>query len=178
MKRLCEEYAAALYELAEENSLEDIISNQLTQIACLLAYNPDYIKLLDNPAVEKQTRVKLAEESFSGAEQYLKNFIMLLVEARRVNELEECAKVFSRIYDEKHNIVRAEAVTAAPLDKAQSARIKEKLEVGTGKTVILTNTIDPSIIGGVLLKYGTEQIDMSVRTSLNSISDLISNADI
>lgn len=178
MKRLCEEYAAALYELAEENSLEDIISNQLAQIACLLAANPDYIKLLDNPAVEKQTRVKLAWESFSSAEQYLKNFIMLLVEARRVNELEECAKVFSRIYDEKHNVMRAEAITATPLDKQQSAQIKEKLELKTGKTVILTNTVDSSLIGGVLLKYGTEQMDMSVRTSLNSISDLISNADI
>jgi F-type H+-transporting ATPase subunit delta len=69
-------------------------------------------------------------------------------------------------------------VTASPLNAKQADAIKEKLERKTGKTVILTNTVDAGIIGGVLLKYGGEQIDRSVKSSLKAISNVISKADV
>ncbi|MBQ7822377.1 MAG: ATP synthase F1 subunit delta [Clostridia bacterium] len=178
MKNLSEEYASALYELAEENSLEDIISEQMKELSAILEDNAEYVKLLDNPSIEKKQRTELALEAFGDAQEYLKNFIMLLVESRRMSEFAGCTAHFLHLYDDKHGIIRAEAVTATALDSIQSEKIKTQLEAKTGKKVILTNTVDSSLIGGVLLKYGTKQIDMSIRTSLSSISEMIANADI
>ncbi len=178
MKKLCEQYALALYELAEENKCEDVILAEMQDICKILEQNPKYVKLLDNPAIEKAKRTELAGEAFKEAEQYLKNFIMLLVEARRMCEFAGCTKAMSRIFDEKHNVLRAEAVTALSLNEAQAGEIRKKLEKSTGKTVILTNTVDSSVIGGVLLKYGGAQIDMSVRSGLDTLSEMIAKADI
>lgn len=178
MKNIGEEYASALYELAEETKAEDVILPQMDEISSLLAENPGYARLLDNPTLDVNERVSMANEAFSGVSEYLKNFIMILVEAKRFSCFNECAKAFSRLYDLHHNILRAEAVTASPLDAKQADAIKEKLERKTGKTVILTNTVDAGIIGGVLLKYGGEQIDRSVKSSLKAISNVISKADV
>ena len=178
MKKLCEEYASALYEIAEEYSIEDTVAEQIKELSGILSDNPDYVRLLDNPAIDKEKRTELAHEAFDSVQEYLKNFIMLLTEARRMNEFEESAKHFLQIYDNKHGIVRAEAVTAAKLDAKQLEQIKAKLEKSTGKTVILTSTLDSSVIGGIILKYDGKQIDMSIRKSLNSISEIIANTDI
>ncbi len=178
MKKLCKEYAKALYELASEHSLEDTISTQLRQVCTLLDDNPDYVRLLDNPAIEKKQRIKLASEAFADVQEYLKSFILLLTEARHTNELARCADCFQRIYDTKHGILRAEIITACGIDDTRAESIRTKLEAKTGKQVVLSQKIDPSLIGGVLLKYGTRQIDMSVKASLNSISEMIMNADI
>ena len=82
------------------------------------------------------------------------------------------------MYDEKYGILRASAVSAVPLSTEQSEKIKSNLEKRTGKTVILTNTIDTSIIGGARLDFGCEQIDKSVSSTLKAIGTLISDTDI
>lgn len=178
MKNIGEEYAAALYELAKEANTEDVILSQMNEISSVLTASPEYARLLDNPTLDVRERVSMAKEAFSDATEYLKNFIFLLVEAKRFSCFTECTKAFSSLYDLHHNILRAEAVTATALDAKQAEKIKEKLENKTGKTVILTNTVDPGILGGVLLKYGGEQIDRSVRSSIKAISNVISKADV
>lgn len=178
MKKLCEQYAIALYELSEENKCEDTILEQMQDICKLLKQNPEYVRLLDNPTLEKEKRTGLVADAFDGAEDYLKNFIMLLTESRRMSEFEGSTKEFSRLYDIKHNILRAEALTAIKLDEKQKSAIKEKLENITGKNVVLTNTVDNSLIGGVLLKFGAKQINMSVRSELDALSQMINSTDI
>ena len=178
MKRLCEQYALALYELSKETKREEHIFAQMQEICRLLEQNPDYVRLLDNPTLEKSKRTELAEIAFNSADEYLKNLIMILVESRRLWEFRSTTEAFSRLFDEKHNILRAEVLTAIELDKDQTAAISKKLEGLTGKTVVLKNTVDTALIGGVLLKYGGRQINMSVRSELDTLAHMINKADI
>ncbi len=178
MKTIGEEYAIALYELAAEADSVDVILSELEAISKLLLDNPDYVKLLDTPTLEEATRLKLARSAFSDASEYTRSFLLLLVEAKRLFCFFDAYKAFAALYDKEHNIIRAEAVTATPLAAKQCEQIKEKLQKKTGKTVVLTNTVDKSILGGVLLRYDGEEIDKSLRTSLKSISDMISQANI
>lgn len=178
MKRLCEQYALALYELSEETKREEHIFAQMQEICRLLEQNPDYVRLLDNPTLEKSKRTELAGKAFDGADEYLKNLIMILVEARHLNEFKGTTEAFSRLFDKKHNILRAQALTAIELDENQKSAISKKLEELTGKTVVLKNTVDASLVGGVLLKYGGKQINMSVRSELDTLAQMINKADI
>lgn len=178
MKKLCEQYALALYELSEENKCEDLILTQMQEICRLLEQNPEYVRMLDNPTLEKSKRTELAKEAFDKADEYLKNLIMLLVEARHLNEFKAITESFSRLFDNKHNILRARALTAIKLDEEQKSAISKKLEELTGKTVILENTVDTSLVGGVLLKYGSKQINMSVRSELDTLAQMINQADV
>ncbi|MBO7149095.1 MAG: ATP synthase F1 subunit delta [Clostridia bacterium] len=178
MRRLSDEYAKALYEIAAEASHEEIISSQLKDISGVIAENPEYIKLLDNPSIDKSERVALAREAFAGANEYLLNFLLLLTEARGMSELPDCAARFCELYDEAHDIVRAELISAVNIDEKRQESIKQKLEAKTGKKVVLTQKTDPALLGGALLRYSGRQIDMSVRSSLNKLSEIISKSDV
>lgn len=178
MKELHESYAEALFEVAEESGVTDTVLTELETVASLLRDNPDYLSLLDSPTVQTDEKISMVEKAFGKANGYLLNFIKILVENKCVAELSKISSCFSAIYDEKHGILRASAVSAIPLDTEQSDRIKTSLEKRTGKRVVLTNTVDPSIIGGIRLDFGTEQIDKSVSSSLRAIGTLISDTDI
>lgn len=178
MKTLHDSYAEALFEIAEESGITDTVLEELEAVASLLAENPDYSSLLDSPTVQTEEKISMAEKAFGQANAYLLNFIKILVDNKCVAELPKISKVFSALYDEKNGILRASAVSAVPLSTEQSDKIRASLEKRTGKRVVLTNKVDRSIIGGVRLDFGTEQIDKSVRTSLKAIGTLISDTDI
>lgn len=178
MKALHESYAEALFEVAEETGVTDTILEELTAVASLLEEAPEYLALLDSPTVQTEEKISMAELAFGQVNGYLLNFIKILVESKCVSELMKVSNRFSALYDEKHGILRATAVSAIALDEEQTAKIKVGLEKRTGKRVVLTNTVDASIIGGVRLDFGTEQIDKSISSSLKAIGTLISDTDI
>ena len=178
MKALHESYAEALFEVAEESGITDTVLEELNAVTMVLSENPDYLSLLDSPTVQTDEKISMAEKAFGSANEYLLNFIRILVENKCVSELSKIKDYFSALYDDKHGIIRAVAFSAIPLDTEQIEKIKANLEKRTGKSVVLTNTVDPSLIGGVKLDYGTEQIDKSVSSSLKAIGTLISDTDI
>lgn len=178
MKTIGEEYAIALYELAMEAKLEEETANELNAIEKILSENSDYVILLDNPTLELETRLKLAGDAFTHASEYTKSLIMILVKERKFKHFAKVAKAFGEIYDEEHKIVRAEAITAFELDFDRLEKIRKKLEKMTEKTVILTNKIDKSVLGGVLIKYDGKELDGSLSSGLKTISNMISQANI
>ena len=178
MKELHESYAEALFEVAEESGITDTVLTELGEVAFILESNPDYLSLLDSPTVQTGEKISMIDKAFTQANGYLLNFIKILIENKCVSEISKIKDYFSAIYDEKHGILRATAVSAIPLNREQADKIKASLEARTGKSIVLTNTVDPSIIGGIRLDFGTEQIDKSVSSSLRAIGTLISDTDI
>ncbi len=178
MKALHESYAEALFEVTEELGITDTVLAELGEVASLLSSNPEYTSLLDSPTIQTGEKISMVESALGQTNGYLLNFIKILVENKCVAEISKINHCFSAIYDEKHGILRASAISAIPLSAEQTEKIKASLEKRTGKSVVLTNTIDPALIGGVRLDYGTEQIDKSVSSSLRAIGTLISDTDI
>ena len=107
----------------------------------------------------------------------LLNFLCLLCEKREMHSFSACADAYDVCYDEAHQLLRATAITAVPMLPRQCDALREKLEHITGKTVVLTNRTDESLLGGITLRYGGVQLDDSIRSRLDklrrSLSDMI-----
>ncbi len=169
------EYGKALFLITEEDAISDKVLADVNTADSVLKANPEYIKLLNSPAISSAERVELVDKAFGGLNEHLCNLIKILTEKRSVQLFAKAAEAYSNLYDESRGIVRVEAVTAIPLTEAQSNAISAKLAASLHKTVIIKNTIDRSILGGVKLRYSDVQIDGSVKTRLDKFEDALKN---
>jgi F-type H+-transporting ATPase subunit delta len=155
--------------LAREDGNEERFLGELSLVSRIFIENPDYIKLLDTPAIPTDEKPRLIDGVFSDFHPYICNFIKMLCEKRSVWCFERCKKAYFVEYDEYSNIIRAEAITAHPMTEAQKEALKDKLGRITGKNIVLENTIDKSVIGGVRLRYSGRQLDGSVKSHLEAL---------
>lgn len=162
-------YGKALFELAAENGSDAQVREELETIRAALQAQPDYVTLLDTPAVATEEKLRLLREAFGAADPTVLNFLCLLCEKRAMYRFAACADVYDACYDEAHDLLRASAITAVPMQERQIEALKEKLSAITGKTVILTNRVDETLIGGITLRYGGVQLDDSIRSRLDKL---------
>ena len=168
------EYGGALYELAAEEGLEEVILEQLTEVRRLLAENPAYEKLLAMPSVPKAERCAALDEAFGRqAEPYLLNFLKLLCEKGAIRALPDCLKEYRARYNAAHGILEATAVTAVPMSEEQTEALKKKLEALTGKTIALTARVQPGCLGGVRLEVEGTWLDGTVKNRLDEVRRLL-----
>lgn len=159
-------FGKALFQLAAENGNDTQVFSELKLVCEVFAKNRSYITLLDTPAVPTAEKLTLLREAFGSCDPMLINFLCILCEKRAAYCLPACAAAYGKCYDEAHGIVRATAITAVPLQERQRTALREKLETLTGKTIVLTNRTDRSLLGGITLRYGGVQLDDSIRSRL------------
>lgn len=170
------EYARALFMISEEEHSSDRVMADVKLAKEAFASNPTYADLLDTPALDKSERLSLIDKAFSSLDVSLVNLIKILAEKRLSYLFPKLADEYAALYDESRGILRAEAVTAIPLTETQSKTLTRKLSALTGKTVILSNTTDKSILGGALLRYSGIQLDGSVKTRLDKFEAALKSA--
>ncbi len=169
-------YGQALYELSAESSVADAVRDQLLVICEALEREPSYRNLMDTPAVSSEEKCSLIKEAFAGAEELLCNFLCILCEKRSFYSLPACRRAFDAAYDEAHAILRATALTARPMEDRQKEALTKKLSAMTGKTVELDNQIDPTLVGGIRLRYGGVQLDDTIRSRLETLRRSLGDA--
>ena len=169
------EYGKALFSLADEEGIAQSVYEELLTVSDILDGAPDYGTLLDTPAVPTSEKHKLIDEAFGSAHEYVRNFLKILGEKRSAASFGACCRVYGECLDESRGILRATAKTAVPMTEAQIARLSDKIAAITGKTVILTNECDPSLIGGVTLFFDGSRFDGSIRSRLENFRQQLSN---
>lgn len=162
-------YGKALFELSQENQTEVQVRRQVQLVDDVLHQNPEYITLMDTPALSTREKCALLHAAFEKLDAMLNNFLSILCEKRSFYRFHACAQAYYDAYDEAKNILRATAITAVAMKQRQCKALGEKLSELTGKNVELTNRIDPSVIGGVTLRYEGMQIDDSIRSRLDTL---------
>lgn len=167
------EYGKALFLLTEESGISDTVNAELSVVGQALKENPDYRKILDTPAIPTEEKCALLDAAFSKVHPYLLNFLKIVAERRSFCLFDAAAASFSACFDESRGIERVEALTAIPLTKEQERKMTEKLEKMLGKTVLLHNTTDPSLLGGVCLRTSTTQTDGTLRARLSAMEAAI-----
>lgn len=172
------EYANALFMLACEEGAAEAVKADVDSAALAFKENPDYIKLLDTPALTKAEKLALIDDAFSSLHYSVKNLIKILCEKHLVHSFKELACAYSSLYDEYAGIERAEAITAIPLTDEQKNAIMQKLAEMTGKKIILKNTVKPQILGGIMLRYSGIQLDGSVKSRLDSFALSLKNLNL
>ena len=165
MTKTAKIYGDSLYDLAAEEKLTEEILPQMEQVAVLFKENPDYLTLLSEPSIPKTERVGLLDKAFEGQlSLYLLNFLKLLCESGMLREYRDSCRQFKARYNEDHNIAEAVALT-----EAQAQALKERLEKISGKTVLLTQKTDSTVLGGIRVELEGKQLDGTVQERLSSL---------
>ncbi len=169
-------YAEALYSLAKEASASMQILKQLQTLQQSFSQEPDFIRLLSAPNLSKQERCAVVDSSFRGkVHPYVLNFLKILTEKGYMRYFSDCARAYREQYNQDNNILEVIAVTAVTLSGQQSDRLTKKLSGITGKTIELTNRVDPACLGGVRLDYDGKRVDDTVAHRLDAIRSLLKN---
>lgn len=164
-------YSNAIFQLGIEEHQLDAIHQDLKSCADIFNDEPEFLTILSSPIVSNKEKISLLQTAFEGnCNNLVYNFMCLLVEKHRINIISEIQKDFTTQYNKYNNIVQAEVITCIPLSEELRNKIVEKLCKITNKKVSIVETVDKSILGGVVVKYDNTIIDDSVKTKFAELS--------
>ncbi len=159
-------YAQAVFSLGKERGTLDVWQSDLTDLATLTG-DSRVSSYLSNPSITADTKLATLEASLpSTVQPELRNLAKLLVVRNRTNLIPQIREIFEDQVRAERGITVAQVTTAEPLTDDEEALVREKLVALTGNTIEITSTIDPDIIGGIVVRIGDQVIDGSVRNKL------------
>ncbi|MCF0133289.1 MAG: ATP synthase F1 subunit delta [Blautia sp.] len=171
MTQTAKVYGGSMYDLAAEESLSDVILEQMEQIRGIFRENPEYQSLLSNPSIPKEKRAELIDEAFgTQAERYLVNFLKLLCDRGILQEYAGCCEEYRRRYNVANGIAEAVVTSAVALSKEQMCALQEKLEKTIGKKLSVSQKVDPSVLAGIRVEVEGKLLDGTVQGRLAGIS--------
>lgn len=167
-----EPYAQALMSLGKSNDLVDRFAEDMANILDTLNASEDLQGFIANPLAKLDAKKAVLNQIFGeSVHPFTKNFLMLLVDRRRVMFLDGICKQYQVIYRKLKQVVLAEVVSAVDLNDAQKDAIRDKVKAMTNaSSVELQTNIDRDLIGGVIIKVGSQVVDASLRGQLRRLS--------
>jgi len=162
-------YANALFEAAREQNKLEPVGEQLAQLVEAEREVPELRGLLRNPQLDPRARRAALEDVLEGTDDLLRNFLLVLADKGRAGQLEEIAAEFARLVAEAEGIVHAQLTTAVELSDDEAGKLLQQIEQASGRKVEATRTVDPDLIGGIVLQVGSHRLDASVRGRLDRL---------
>ncbi|HEX9416390.1 MAG TPA: ATP synthase F1 subunit delta [Gaiellaceae bacterium] len=170
-------YAQALFEAAQEKDRLDVVREELFDFVEAIREVPELRALLRDPQLDPRAKVSALEEILGGADELLRNFLLLLTERGRASELEEIQREFDRLVAAAAGQLTLELTTAVELSDKEAKGIVEQIEQASGRTVEASRKVDPDLLGGVVLQVGSLRLDASLRGRLERMRrDLLTRA--
>ncbi len=172
---LARRYAKALFAVGKENESYEAYNDALQGVAGLYASNPEIVDALTNPLYPLDVREKVMTGLVSSmeVEKVMGNFLILLVQKKRAEILPEISEEFQMMVNVEKNVSHGSIISAVELSDELQANVQATLEKLTGKKVVLSTSVDPSLIGGIIAKVGDLVLDGSIRTQLAGLKDTI-----
>ena len=165
-------YASALYDLASENGVVSAVESDLEKLNEAVLGNGDLAALIRNPQVSRDAAAKVMDgvAGVLGLSDLTRNFLGVLAANRRLSALPEIIRAFASIAAAARGEVTAEVTSAHALTDEQLETLQNKLREREGRTVKIRTSVDPEILGGLVVTIGSKRIDSSIRTRLNSLA--------
>lgn len=170
-------YAKAVLNLAKERGVEDEVNSNMQLIAATISESKDLENMLKSPVIKSADKKKVLKAVFADSVNAISlGLFDLLGENKRMEMLEAIAKQYSVIYDFLKNMQVAKVTTAVPLTKALEEKVLAKIVALTGNETSIENAIDPSVIGGFILRIGDLQYDASISNHFNELRKEFDNS--
>ena len=171
-------YATALFELARDENSIDAVKAELDRFAAMLDESADLKRLVRSPVFAAEAQLKALSAVLEKAEitGVSANFLKVLAANRRLFAVSEVIRAFNALVAKFKGEATADVTVAETLSDKNLEALKAALKSVTGKDVTLDVKVDPSIIGGLVLKLGSRMVDSSLRTKLNSIKNAMKEA--
>jgi len=165
-------YATALFDLARDAKQIDAVSASLAKVKAALSESDDFRQLTSSPLISRDEAVKAVDATAGvlGLDDLTKKFLGVLASNRRLSQLGPVIRAFDMLAANHRGETTAIVTSAHPLDDDQVAALKAKLKAELKRDVALDLNVDPDILGGLIVKVGSRQIDGSIRTKLNTLA--------
>ena len=165
-------YAAALFDMAGESRSIDSIERSLAMVRDALAESDDLRRLIASPVVDRGDAVR-AVVTVADALQLdatTRSFLGVLAENRRLSQLPGIIRAFRAMAARHRGEISAEVMSAHPLNDEQVTELKHQLRLRVGREVSVDLSVDPQLLGGLVVRVGSQMIDSSIRTRLNALA--------
>ena len=162
-------YARALFDTAKEHGKLDEIREELDSFVATIREVPELQALIRNPELDPPAKAEALAAVLQGADEILRNFARLVAEKGRAPLLEEIAREYGALVAAEEHILNVELTTAFELSDGEANAIIKQIEEASGQRVEAERTVDPDLIGGVVLKVGSLEVDSSVRGRLERL---------
>jgi F-type H+-transporting ATPase subunit delta len=165
--RLGQIYAQAIYELAEQTQSIDVLKNDFDILANLAAGSEDFGKLMSSPSFHEGQKKNLVSEVFSGKlNELTMNLLMVVIEHNRMRFLPQIIAKYTELWEAFHGLHRVKVVVARAIDSAEIERITSSIAEAIKGQTKLEVVVNPSILGGIIIRHGNKVIDNSIRNRL------------
>jgi len=176
VSRVAVRYSKALFELAVEQKIVEPVQNDLALIDKLCRENEEFDAALTNPLIDEPVKARVLRTLFEQTiHQLTYRFLQLLSKKRRIGFLREIIEHYNARVLEYQGVLPAVLLSADTLSREQVAKIKERIEAISGKSVLLSEELNPALIGGFIVRIRDTIIDLSVKTQLERLRTQLIN---
>lgn len=168
---IADRYATALFELAEGQNALDLVAGDLKSLKAMICDSADLSRLLDSPALTRVEQGK-AVAALADAAQFqgvTKNFLGLVAAHRRLSALSRMIEAFLATLAKKRGEIAAKVTSAVALSQSQHDALVSALKAACGGDVAVDVAVDPSLLGGMVVKVGSRMVDSSLKTKLQHL---------
>jgi len=165
-------YATALFALAKEKNSIDTVQASLDTLSVAMAESDDLRALTSSPVLSREDagRAIAATAKALGLDPLSTNMLGVLAANRRLDQIQAVIRAFSTLASDHRGEITAEVTSAHPLDDKQIDALKAQLKKRVGSDVSVSTAVDSSILGGLVVQIGSQMIDSSIKTRLNTLS--------
>ena len=165
-------YATALFGLARDEQQIDAVSRSLDSIEAATAESADFRALVTSPLIGRADAGKTIRALVPslGLDPITGRFLGVLADNGRLAELKAVIRIVRTLASNHRGETKAEVTSAHPLGDDQIAALKTKLKARVGRDVSIENKVDPTLLGGIVVRLGSQMIDASIRTKLNNLA--------
>jgi ATP synthase F1 delta subunit len=169
MEEIAQVYARSLFEVAQQHGTLDRVRTELGEFADALEANRELAVFFFSPYFSTEEKKTALDGAIAGADDTTRNFLELLVEKHRMPTVFRVRRTLDALWEEENKLLPVEITSAVALDPTVVARLQDEIGRQTGRRVQLTETIDPDVLGGLVLRVGNQILDASIRTRLDGL---------
>jgi len=168
-------FSQAVFEIALEHQEIEKWQSDLQRVA-ILAQNEEFVSVMENPKFPFEDKAQLLKKQLDGIGQMALNLTYILTDQGNFSLITPVYAGFQELFDDYRGIQKAEIITAIPIDEEERVKMAERLGEITQKKIIVTEKVDPGIIGGIIARVGGRIIDGSTRSRLAAMRNELSGA--
>jgi F-type H+-transporting ATPase subunit delta len=176
MEEIATVYARSLYEVAREQDKLDDVRDQVAQFADALSESRDLQTFFFSPYFSTEEKKQGLRNALDGADDVVANFLAVLIENHRMPALFRIRRELDRMWQEVNRLLPVQITSAVALDEAVARQIGEEIGRQTGRKVELSSTVDPNVLGGIVVRVGNSILDASIRTRLERLRKQVARA--
>jgi F-type H+-transporting ATPase subunit delta len=176
MEEIAQVYARSVFEVAQERDSTDRVREELGRFADALSESRELQTFFFSPYFSTEEKKDGLDRAVTGEDETVRNFLQLLVENHRMPVVFRVRREVDRLWREANRLLPVQITSAVALDEAISARIGDEIGRQTGRQVELRTTVDPEVIGGIVLRVGNSILDASIRTRLENLRKQVAQA--